>query len=269
MNFIIKSRKKRGSSKKSNNSKNSKQKSRVSNRMNKGANSLPFVIRDVKFPRSTKKMAVPNTKDTMRSAVVRRHIKGGSWEIKIAKLLDKYCKPNSVAIDIGGFIGTHTLTLVDGVGEKGKVYTFEPQPWAFNMIKKTLKENKISNVNVYNAGVSDKKGFIEFCSDETGGSTICTEKHKSKKSWKSTYKIKLMPLDSLNLKNISVMKIDVEGHEISTLEGAKNTILSNKPAIIIEVWNRDKKKREFQAFMKSINYRVTHISGEDYLCLPK
>ena len=79
----------------------------------------------------------------------------------------------------------------------------------------------------------------------------------------------MKPLDSYNFKNISIMKIDVEGHEIAVLEGALNTIKRNKPKILIEVWNRPKRQKEFMEFMKKINYKVKKISGEDYLCSPK
>ena len=41
-------------------------------------------------------------------------------------------------------------------------------------------------------------------------------------------------LDSLNLQNISMIKIDVENHENEVLEGAKQTILNNKPIIFVE-----------------------------------
>ena len=79
----------------------------------------------------------------------------------------------------------------------------------------------------------------------------------------------MKPLDSYNITNVSIIKIDVEGHEISVLEGALKTINKNKPKIVIEVWNRPKRQKEFFDFMKRINYNVKKISGEDYLCYPK
>ena len=43
-----------------------------------------------------------------------------------------------------------------------------------------------------------------------------------------------------------MIKIDVEGHELKVLSGAKNTIKLNKPNIIIEVWNKKTKRDEFK-----------------------
>ena len=66
------------------------------------------------------------------------------------------------------------------------------------------------------------------------------------------------------------MKIDVEGHEISVLEGAKKTIKRNKPVMIIEVWTKKKGKYdEFKKLMDELNYNVTRVASEDFLCIPK
>ena len=147
------------------------------------SNKIKSVERKIKFPNSSKIMYIPNTKQSKKSAVVRRHLKNGSWEKHISKILYDNAKPNTNAIDIGGFIGTHTMALSDIKNKgNGKVYTFEPQPWACEIIKKNIKKNKIKNVKVYNVALSNKNGTIQFCSDSTGGSTICTEKKRSLKS---------------------------------------------------------------------------------------
>ena len=149
---------------------------------------------------------------------------------------------------------------------EGIVYSFEPQPWAYNSINKTIKENKIKNIQVFNIGLSNKKSRLNFCSDKTGGSSII----KDIKSCTSPYKytIPVERLDDHYLKNISCMKIDVEGHELEVLEGRKNTINKYKPTIIIEVWNKPKSRNNIKNFMEKINYNMKHISGDDFLCTP-
>ena len=223
---------------------------------------------EIEFPLSKKVMYVPDTPDTKNSVVARAHRKGRKWEPKIAKLLSDNCKKGSTAVDMGAYIGTHTLSLVDGVGPKGKVVTFEPQPWAYNGIKKTLAKNKIKNVKLINAGVSDKKGKIRFCSDVSGSSSVCKERRPSDK-WTEVYDIPIMTLDSLNLKNVSVMKVDVEGHELNALKGSKKTIMKSKPVILLEVWRkRTDRLQKIKEFMKEINYKITHLSADDFICKP-
>ena len=104
------------------------------------------VWRDIKFPCSTKTMYIPDTPDTKNSVVARAHFKGRSWEPKIAELLTKHGKKGTTAVDMGAYLGTHTMALVDVVGTRGKVVTFEPQPWAFDCIKKTLKKQRHTQV---------------------------------------------------------------------------------------------------------------------------
>jgi len=50
----------------------------------------------------------------------------------------------------------------------------------------------------------------------------------------------------------SIIKIDVEGHELQTLEGAKNTIEKHKPMILIEI--HDFENSEIPKFLESLGY---------------
>jgi FkbM family methyltransferase len=228
------------------------------------------VWREIEFPLSKKSMYVPDTPDTKNSVVAQAHLKGRKWEPKIAAILTKHCKKGTTAVDMGAYIGTHTMSLVDGVGPKGNVITFEPQPWAYKGIKKTLSKNNIKNVKVVNAGLSDKKGKIQFCSDGSGSSSVCNERSASKKKWAEVYDIPIVTLDSYNLKNVSIMKVDVEGHELNALNGAKKTIISSNPVIVLEVWRkRTNRLQKIKDFMKSVNYSIKHISADDFICFPK
>ncbi len=82
-------------------------------------------------------------------------------------------------------------------------------------------------------------------------------------------KINLKKLDDLNLQNISLIKIDVEGFELEALEGGKQTIIQNKPVILIEIWKHNKDKY-FDWIQKNFPfYNIEHISNDDYRLIPK
>ncbi len=215
------------------------------------------------IPYLNKNICVPISKETLRSGIIRAHKDGNMWEPNIADILTTYANPDSICIDIGALIGTHSFVFSNAVGPKGKVYSFEPQPWAYKSILKTININNIKNIEVYNMGLSDKKKELIFCSDVTGTSHII-EGNTCNTPY--TYKIDVTQLDNFNLQNISCIKIDVEGHELSVLNGAINTIKNNKPVIIIEVWNKDNKRDEVRMFMKNNNYTMENISGDDFIC---
>ena len=66
----------------------------------------------------------------------------------------------------------------------------------------------------------------------------------------------ILPLDSFNLKNVGLIKIDVDGMELEVLEGAINTIKEYKPIIIIEelIMNTGRINHEGVAYLKQHGY---------------
>ena len=217
------------------------------------------------IPYLNKRVWVPITEETLESDIVRSHKNNEMWEPHIADLLRKHTKKNSNAVDIGALLGTHSYVLSDAV-EEGTVYSFEPQPWAHDSIEKTIRENKVKNISLFNIGLSNEKGELNFCSDRTGGSHII--KGDESCTLPYSYKIQVEKLDDYDLKNISCMKIDVEGHELEVLEGSKNTLNTNRPTIIIEVWNKPNSRKNIRDFMERNSYSMKHISGDDFLCTP-
>ena len=95
-------------------------------------------------------------------------------------------------------------------------------------------------------------------------------------------------LDHFNLKNISLIKIDVENHELLTLYGMKETLIHNKPTILLEIWSKSRgwiypemqndstfcqkvllNYIDVTHFLESLNYITYHIFGDEYLFVHK
>lgn len=72
-------------------------------------------------------------------------------------------------------------------------------------------------------------------------------------------KVATRKLDSFNFKNISFVKIDVEGHELKLLQGARKFFQINKPDCIIEVNKKNLSKVKYFFQNLKINYK----------CIPK
>jgi hypothetical protein len=89
----------------------------------------------------------------------------------------------------------------------------------------------------------------------------------------------MVTLDSLNLNNISFMKIDVDGCDEIFLEGARETILRNKPVMVMEIYGgadvdtAEPEKKAcilgVQNTIKKMGYRLERISIHDYLAIPE
>jgi FkbM family methyltransferase len=141
---------------------------------------------------------------------------------------------DKTVLDIGANIGNHSIFFAN---KFKNVYAFEPNPVTYEVLKINCTfaaEQK--NITTVNVGLSDKEGSLPFYINRSniGGSQIIDVNHKSSKD---TIQINVKTLDQLiELKDASValVKIDVEGHELNVLKGAKDTISRNMPAILFE-----------------------------------
>ena len=203
-----------------------------------------------------------------------------NWEEHISKKLIEYYKPNSNFIDIGSNYGVHSLYVANYIKKNnfnGKVYSYEIQPKIYDLFINNISNNNLNNyINPNLIGLSniDNTMNVDFINDydygsNPGATSIIDNDNKNiNKDNLITTNISLKTLDSYNINNVSIIKIDVEGYELLTLEGSLNTIIINKPVILIEIWN--KKLEEYKNwFIKYLpNYKLEHISNEDYVLLP-
>lgn len=149
-------------------------------------------------------------------------------EKKIANSRDK------IALDIGANIGNHSISLAE---KFKKVYAFEPNPITYEVLKiNSTYAAEHKNVIPFNLGLSDTEGSLPFyiSPSNIGGSGIIDGNNPH---INDSIFIDVKSLDTFNeLKDVSValIKIDVEGHELNALKGAKATISRDMPAILFE-----------------------------------
>ena len=140
---------------------------------------------------------------------------------------------NSTVLDIGANIGNHSIFFAKMFK---KVYAFEPNPVTYEVLKincNFISETK--NVEPFNFGLSNINGTLPFLINHSniGGSAIANNEETSENIIDVSVK-KLDDLTIMNNTTIALIKLDVEGHELKVLQGAKNTLSKNKPAILFE-----------------------------------
>jgi len=197
--------------------------------------------------------------------------KGVYWEGVIGVVIAKCAKEGSIAVDIGAHIGLHTIAMSRKVGPHGAVIAFEPQKKMFAEQLMNLKLNNCSNVISIRKAVGETFKTIEMAKRNSlneGGTAIGNGGDKAE----------MIPLDSLSLHNVSLIKIDVERYEYFVFEGARETIRKNRPIIIFEVMGEcdyetgsQEIKEQFCRvinFVKSFRYDVRQIAGNDFIAFP-
>jgi FkbM family methyltransferase len=151
---------------------------------------------------------------------------------------------NGTFLDVGAHVGKYSVYLA----KKGNsVYSFEPNPYARGLLRYNIRLNKVK-AKVMPYALSDKRSMRKIYINENNvGHTSLEEKVGRPVS------IRTVTMDSLALKP-DLIKIDVEGHELNVLKGAKNTLERYKPKLIIEV---SKDQARINAMLKKMGYRNT------------
>lgn len=150
-------------------------------------------------------------------------------------LLPLLIRPGERALDIGANYGTYALSLVR-LG--ARVDLFEPNP-AIAAVLAAWAQGK-TGVEVHALALSDRSGTADLVIPGEGGVEHDSSAAIAGGAVASGRRVEvpLAPLDSLEITDAALIKIDVEGHEAAVLRGARATIAASSPALIVEIEQR-------------------------------
>lgn len=193
----------------------------------------------------------------------RRHItEEGSAETFISELLnEKMSECDGDFIDVGANIGFYTLMFCKN--SAGTAFVFEPLSYNIGKLKENLKLNDFSHrVVTFSHGLSitDCTSNLYFLPSNRGAAgnefrdvPFYVDRQEER--------CEFMKLDNVQIRSdsISLIKIDVEGHEIDVLKGGRETIEKYKPDILIELHPTALKKQD-----QSVEELLSHLRGYGY-----
>lgn len=161
---------------------------------------------------------------------------GGFYEQDNLDVLLSFLKPHDIAIDIGANLGFFALQFAQRIRVPGKVIAFEPHPRLHELLERNVYINGLRDfVECHNFGLSDRTGRSEFQYPHAhlGGGYVAQSPAENVTSIES----ELHKLDDVIVPGtpVGVVKIDVEGHELSVLNGMRRVIAeSPEIAILLE-----------------------------------
>ncbi len=86
----------------------------------------------------------------------------GSYEIEKKKSFASLIKKSDVVYDLGAHVGFYSLLAAKFTGDAGRVFSFEPLPRNIILFRQHVMLNRIKNIKLVEAGVSDRDSFSIF-----------------------------------------------------------------------------------------------------------
>ena len=163
----------------------------------------------------------------------------------------KTIRPRWTVVEIGANLGYFTKLFQALVGNNGQVHAFEPVPSTFQQLQSSLPRGS-NHCTLYNLGTAKKAGEVTFHIPLNDHGQATMSPHDCN-TWKrreiEEVTCTVIKLDEFtpisSLAKIDFIKIDVEGAELPSLQGAENILRKHKPILFVEAC---------KAWMKSFHY---------------
>lgn len=211
----------------------------------------------------------------------------GTWEpltVAVAEMLLAMDGRGGTIIDGGANLGAFTIPVARLAGPRYQMLSFEVQRIVYYQLCGNVVLNGLETVYPFNFGLSDHEGHVsvpkpDYATDcnigavsidpfvravrREAGIGALTDASKA-----ATETAELITLDSLDLNDVRLIKLDVEGVELSVLRGADRTLRTcGYPPILFEIWDTEKlpelraPQEALFAHLDALGYHVT-VLGE-------
>lgn len=184
-------------------------------------------------------------------------ILNGTYEREQTRLFEQHVRPGATVLDVGAHVGYYTLLSAVLAGPSGRVHAFEPNPKNADFLRRHVRINRLDTVRVEQAAVSDHEGTARFDFGTGSGTGHLADR--------GALEVRTLRLDDYCAQHAlapAAIKIDVEGAEMSVLQGARETLARHRPVIFLSTHGPEVHRASL-AFLRELGYRVSPILGGD------
>lgn len=160
----------------------------------------------------------------------------GAYEEHFAALFGLLVRPGDRCIDVGANIGVHTIRLAKLAGPGGEVIAIEPDAELAQRARANARLNQLENIRFVQAAAGERSGGTVLLyrpgalDPNKGRASLLAHSYLTG----SAAQVPTMKVDDLDAGPVTLIKIDVEGHESAVVTGAAATIEEFSPAVIFE-----------------------------------
>lgn len=167
-------------------------------------------------------------------------IAGRAYEPDTLRFMRQHAGDGDI-IHAGTFFGDFLPALSTGLAEGRKLWAFEPNPGNFAAARKTIALNGLANVELTNAALSNRDGAVLFRTRDAEGRSLGGLSHFVEEPGDGVESVSAVMLDyTVPLtRKVSILQLDVEGHEKQALRGAWHIVHRSKPILVLEYFRQE------------------------------
>ena len=180
----------------------------------------------------------------------------GTYEPEQTSLFRQWVRPGDTLLDVGAHAGYYSLLSAGLVGERGQVWSFEPNPTNCACLRRHVQMNGLHNVHVEQVAVSDAAGPARFAFGTGSGTGHLDDG--------GAVQVDMVTLDDFcETRGIhpTAVKIDVEGAELRVLAGARRILARDRPVVFLSTHGRDV-HRECLRMLELLRYSLRPMSRQ-------
>jgi FkbM family methyltransferase len=193
----------------------------------------------------------------------------GVYEREVTETLWRLTDPGDLAVDVGANIGYTTSILGIRVGPKGRVYSFEPHPQVFQSLSENVARwKRDARCGVFipqQSALGKESGSALLRTDDwfkTNRGTAWISEENETAANQQVCEVPMQKLDNIFASDeaIGIVKMDVQGHELSVLQGMSR--LLERRAVRDIVFEEEKPfPAPTHQFLKTYGYSIFGLQG--------
>ena len=199
---------------------------------------------------------------------------GNLWEPHITQFMINELDSECSFVDVGSNYGYHTL-----FGSKicKNVYSFEPQKEIFELQKKNLESNQITNVKFFNFALGNENKKVSITNYDNSNKFVNVGEVSVILNSDDDTQVEMKKMDDVIFNIVDLIKIDVQGFEKYVIQGSENILNIYNPNLIVEFENYQLGKFQYDAknlfeYIRSLNYHIFLLDyhyPSDFVCVHK
>lgn len=157
----------------------------------------------------------------------------GIYDLVVTEALLRLLVPGELAMDIGANIGYTTAVMASQIGSSGKVISFEPSSRVFENLMWNVQgwsaDSRLARIEAHQTAISSCIGnaWLSFPAHFRANNGVATLQPLEPQKDGTQESVRTVDLDSFCLNQTpTFLKLDVEGHELSVIQGARRLLSS-------------------------------------------